>query len=155
LDVFIVVILLFAVAFSFLLASMLQTKFQAQINNGGFNTTVSAKAFTSIDKAFTVFDNMILAIFGFVNIAAIWFAWKVKATPALIFIGLFLLMFNIVLAVISSNTYEELKTQPLLAAEVGKFPKTDYLMTKLPIFAIIADLLILFALHASQRDFNA
>lgn len=154
LDAVALIIIVLSLTVGLIFAAVLFTGIKNGINTGGFNTTVSEKAFTQVDRSFTTFDSAVILIFVVANLAAMYFAFQVKTTPGLIFIGLLLVMFNILLAVIANNVYDAIasSSNSLIQAEMYRFPKSQFIMNKLPVFIIIADLLIMLGLYSSSRD---
>lgn len=119
-----------------------------QLNNAVY-TNVMAKAHTTLNSFDYLLIFIILGLFIFTAISAVY----ISSNPALFWIFLFVLIFFIIIAAIFGNVFSAFTASPDLAEEAATLDIISYLLGSkivLIIFALIVILLI--ALYAKTRQ---
>jgi len=89
------------------------------------------------EEAILIYDGLTVMIFLILSVVTIVLASQIYTHPAWFFVSLFILIIAFIVAVSISNTYETFSTNEAINYSASKFPKTTFLMEKLPIYVIV------------------
>ncbi len=149
LDIFPIIIILFITVLVLLIAY----KTWSSIDTSEiFHDDVYAnESMRQTEKALLAYDNLTMMIFIMLSAVTIVLASQIASNPAWFFISLVILIIAVIVGVIMSNAYEGVSENQQLNYSASKFPKTTFLLDKLPIYVILMMFSISISMYAGYK----
>jgi hypothetical protein len=125
----------------------------SKVNDSGvfISDTHANNTMKETQTVLLAWDNLTLFIFLMLSAVTIVLASQIASHPAYFFISLTVLIIAVIVAVVASNAYEDLSASTELTAAAAKFPKTEFLLDKLPIYAILMMFAIALSIYAGFK----
>jgi len=144
LQIFPIMIVILAIIITSVIAYTIWSKVDV---SGVFSDNAEANTTMQItERTILNFDNLIVFIFLGLSIVTIVAASQVANNPAYFFMALIILCIAFIVGVAFSNVYEKFADNEQLSVYAAKFPRTEFLFDKLPLYVI----LMLFSIMASM-----
>jgi len=149
LDIFPIMAILFMSVIVFLVMYTVWDK----INTAGVfhDDTEANVTMQKTEQVLLSYDNLTLFIFLMLSAVTIVLASQIASHPAWFFISLFVLVIAVIVGVMISNAYEDLSGSDELTIASAKYPKTEFLLDKLPIYVILMLFSIAVAIYAGYK----
>lgn len=153
LDIFPIMVIVFAVILTTLICYIVWEKVnQSNVYAADTNANSTMKL---TERTLLNFDNLIFMMFIVLSMVTIVAASMVSNNPAWFFIALIVLGIAFVIAVAFSNVYEKIADNTNLESVSAKYPKTQFLFDKLPIYVILMLFSIMVSMYIGYRVSNA
>lgn len=149
-DVFIVTVIVFFLAISFIIGIFVNTKLVSVIQDTALNeTNVSTTIISQFEKVnSTGIQRGFMMIFAILLIFTMVSAFLVRVHPAFIFIYIITLLVTVFSSFFMANVYGALVDNPVLAATIASQPIITFFMKNLPIVATGVGLLSMIVVFA-------
>jgi len=149
LDIPMIVIVLFAFAFTILIGSVILSEFRSTNTNNalGMDDTIimgGVNALSSLDYMF------VFATFG-LGIATVILAFFIRTHPIMFFFLLILTAIFVIITVFFTNAFVMIGENEKMAATAANFPLIDAVMKNLPLIITIIAFILMMALFVGKR----
>lgn len=109
------------------------------------------ESMAQVKNVLLAYDNLTIFIFLMLSAVTIVLASRIASNPAWFFIALFILVIAFIVAAVMSNAYEDVSTTPELNQSAANFPKTGFLMDKLPLYVLLMMFCIAISMYAGYK----
>lgn len=137
-------------------AAFIGTKVWSEINKTDlFNTTEESRqvGVTFTERVIPLFDYWIFMgwVGAFAGVSILAFLSRFR--PLFLPFSILLALLAVYLSIVIANVYEEIKTDPQLAAELeGQYPLSDSIFMRLPLVTTIFCTLVIITMYALSRE---
>lgn len=149
LDIFPIMIILFMTVLVLIISYLVWSSIDS--SKIFYDDVPANESMKQTQKALLAYDNLTLMIFIMMSAVTIVLASQIASHPAWFFISLIVLIIAVIVAVIISNAYEDVRTSEQLSEAASNFPKTNFLLDKLPIYIILMMFSIAVAMYAGYK----
>lgn len=149
LDIFPIMIILFLV----ILVSIACYKVWDVVNESQLfhDDPYANETMKQTQKVLLSYDNLTVMIFLMLSLVTIVLASQVYNNPAWFFIALMVLVIGVIVAVIISNSYEDIYNDNSLSSAASQFPKTTFLLGKLPYYIVFMGFAVFAAMYIGYK----
>lgn len=153
-DIIYIIVTLFIVALTIIMANMFIHKFNEQalpvINK---SSTVAAQIMVDVEnKTAPQFDKIFFGVLIGGQLGVLLLAYKLRTSPAFYWLGVLFIMITIIPAVVLSNVYEEIETNSELAGYSNTYTVQSYVMDRLPLIIGAFGIITLIVTYAMGRS---
>ena len=135
LDIFPIMIILFMTVLVLIISYLVWTRIDT--SEIFYDDVPANESMKQTQRALLAYDNLTLMIFIMMSAVTIVIASQIEINREWFFISLIILIIAVIVAVIISNAYEDVRTSEQLTEAASNFPKTNFLLDKLPIYIIL------------------
>ena len=153
LEIAVILVMLFALAFGIFLGSKVMTEFQQQTNETS-DSPLNQTYFKQGEYALNTLNAGFLLIMVGFFVATIILAFMVQYHPIFAFISFFLLVFMIILSGIFSNVFGEIVATEEFTTQAASFNIITEIMNRLPIFITVFGSILIIVMFAKTRGGN-
>lgn len=151
LDMFLVIVIVFAMAFITILGYRLFDDINTQLQGSDISSQSKSMIQENKDSYAGVFDGLFLFAFIGLGIALFISAFFLNAHPVFYFFSLFILALVVFVAAIMGNTYESISSSSALSNASSQFTFIPFVMNNFVSFIVGLGFLLLIGLYAKSR----
>lgn len=150
-DIAVLVAVIFAMAISTVVAFHVFDRMQSAMNDQNISQPAQDVLNNAQNEKGIMDYSMLFVLLG-LGLFAIITAFFIDTHPAFLFISLFLVAIIIMLSAVMSNVYGSISVNSTLNQTFAEFPKTNFILNKLPFFAVIISAIVLFVMFAKYQQ---